>query len=101
VNAVRIELPQLGLVIDDAPAGANLLALLASHKVPLARSCGGDGVCGTCRVQIEGDDVPARSSHEARLHKKQSRVASDDDRYACTIQIPATSKKWVLRTRYW
>ncbi|APV44225.1 putative 2Fe-2 cluster-containing protein [Dehalogenimonas formicexedens] len=43
----------------SAPAheGDNLLEIARSVGVGIAASCGGDGVCGTCRVSIKKGDV--------------------------------------------
>jgi len=94
-----ISLPQLSLEIDSGPEPVNLLSLLGRHRVPLARSCGGDGVCGTCRLRIEGKDLPAISGAETKLAKRQG--ANEGERFACLVEVPASSKTWALRCDYW
>jgi ferredoxin len=92
-------MPQLKKEILNCAAGANLLALLGQHRIPIARSCGGDGVCGTCRVRLEGDDIPPPTKAELILIKKQQ--LDSGERVACLLIIPKSSKTWVLRSDYW
>jgi uncharacterized 2Fe-2S/4Fe-4S cluster protein (DUF4445 family) len=44
-------------VTVSASAGDNLLDIARSAGVGIAASCGGDGVCGTCKVLIEQGDI--------------------------------------------
>ena len=96
---MKIVLPQLGLELESGETPANLLSFLSRHGVPVARSCGGDGVCGTCRLRVEGDDQPVASAGEIRLRKKQGARAGE--RFACLVDLPVSSKTWVLRCDYW
>jgi len=82
---------------DDV--GANLLTILVSHGVPIAQSCGGDGVCGTCAIQITGEDVPTESALEKKVKRMQK--VSEHERMSCLIKVPRSSKTWVLRCNYW
>ena len=36
----------------EFPAGKSLLAVAASMKVKVSSVCGGDGACGTCRIEV-------------------------------------------------
>lgn len=96
---MRIEIPKLTIVIENAREGDNLLALLALKGVPIARSCGGDGVCASCAVWISGDDVPEVSSAEKRLLSRQHK--NPQMRIACLVKLPSTSKTWVIDADYW
>ena len=44
-------------VAVDAGDGDNLLELARKAGVALTASCGGDGVCGTCKVLVEKGEV--------------------------------------------
>jgi uncharacterized 2Fe-2S/4Fe-4S cluster protein (DUF4445 family) len=43
----------------QVPAGTNLLAALTGAGVPLDASCGGNGVCGQCRIKLESGELAA------------------------------------------
>lgn len=47
---------------------------LLAHGVPVASSCGGDGVCGKCRIQIvEGqENISIENETETFLREKYS-----------------------------
>ena len=36
----------------EIPAGSNLMKSLLDAGLPVASSCGGDGVCGKCNVEV-------------------------------------------------
>ena len=98
---MKIESPQLSKSIEGE-AGANLLAKLVEERVPVAHSCAGEGVCGQCWIQIDGNDLAPESDREKKLRKKQGRAAEPKNcRFACLLKIPDSSKTWVLRTDYW
>lgn len=98
---MKIEIPQLKKSFEAA-AGVNLLAKLVSEQVPIAHSCAGDGVCGTCSIQIEGPGLPSESDRELRLRKKQLKGHEPKNcRFACLLKIPDSSKTWVLSSDYW
>ena len=44
-------------VAVDAGDGDNLLELARKAGVTLTASCGGEGVCGTCKVVVEKGEV--------------------------------------------
>jgi 2Fe-2S ferredoxin len=96
---MRIEIPKLGRVIENVPANANLLTVLSMVGVPIARSCAGDGVCGTCAISLTGEGIPPMSSFEKKLLMKQNKDSRL--RIACLIKIPELSKTWVVDATYW
>jgi ferredoxin len=94
-----VSLPQIGRVVEATP-GVDLLTLLVNHGVPLARSCSGAGVCGTCRVKIRGSHLPQPSVQEKQVAKKNGFVDSAE-RLACLLAIPSANIDWVVETTYW
>lgn len=96
---MRLELPQLKRVIEVSEPG-NLLLILRTHKVPIASSCSGEGVCGTCGIVVEGDGVPPVGKHEARLLAQLSQ-SPKHSRMACLVDVPVASKTWVISSSYW
>jgi ferredoxin len=98
---MKIEIPQLNKSFESS-GDVNLLAKLVSEQIPIAHSCAGDGVCGTCSINIEGAELPEESEREKRLRKKQRREHEPKNcRFACLLKVPHSSKTWVLRTDYW
>ena len=62
--------------------GENILTAAASAGIYIHATCGGEGVCGKCRIQLEeGSEV--KTSHTASL--------SEDD-YASGIRLACTSR---------
>ncbi len=78
-----------------ARIGPTLLEISRMHNLPHASVCGGRGRCSTCRVRVEsgGEDLPKRSTLEART--LASANAGPNDRLAC--QIRPTKKLDVVR----
>jgi 2Fe-2S ferredoxin len=63
--------------------GANLMKSLLDAGIPVASSCGGDGVCGKCRISItEGlHHISAKNETEKFLQEKYQLKA--DQRISC------------------
>ncbi len=96
----RLELTKLGKVVDW-PEDANLLTVLVSHGAPVARSCGGEGICGTCRVQLCGPELPEPSPEEQRVAGRVG-VELGRERVSCLLSGPkSASKTWELSCSYW
>ncbi len=74
-------------------AGENILSAAAAAGVYIPASCGGEGVCGKCRIQLEAGEVQSASAANlsAEDHRKglclacTSKALSD-----LTIRIPET-----------
>lgn len=80
------------------PAGATLLDAAIAAGLPVARSCGADGMCARCGLRVlEGDDqVSAEAPDEMRI-KQRNRV-DPALRLACRTHIHgdvvATAEYW-------
>ncbi|MEW6594549.1 MAG: ASKHA domain-containing protein [Thermodesulfobacteriota bacterium] len=82
-------------VTVQAEAGENLLAAAAKAGIFIQASCGGDGVCGKCKVRIESGEVRSEKANlRADEFEKgirlacQTSVAGD-----VTIRIPEQVSK--------
>lgn len=93
--SVKIALPQLQRVIE-AEVGDNLLTLLRRASVPVAHSCAGEGICGTCRVRIEGVKISSPSNAEQQLSKRHR--CPSGTRFACLVTVESDCK---VTTDYW
>lgn len=68
-----IRIPQLNKTIE-APKNSNLMKTLLEANIAVASSCGGDGICGKCKMQVEGDakNISIESEEEKFLKSKLS-----------------------------
>ena len=59
----------------EVPAGTTLLDAALAAGLPVARSCGADGVCGRCGLAIVagGEHLSQESADETRI-KQRNRV---------------------------
>ncbi len=69
------------------PAGTTLLDAALRAAVPLARGCGGDGLCGRCglRVPDAATGLPPETADE-RCAKLRNRVDTEL-RLACRVRV--------------
>ena len=104
---MQIELPQLNKVIvfTIPQKGTTLLNVLVSHGIPIGHSCGGEGVCGTCWVFIEGEQIPKQDIVTRTLWVRQfkNKPLEPSQFFACLIKLSSQdmSKTWVVRCASW
>ncbi len=55
-----------------AEAGDSLLAVAAAAGVYIPAACGGDGVCGKCKVKIEAGQVATQTTGRHRLREEDA-----------------------------
>jgi len=72
-----------------APENLNLLKSLRSFKIPVPFSCGGEGICTTCRVLVLSGEVTKRTILETE--RANERGFKDNERLSC--QCKALSKE--------
>ena len=68
----------------ETPAGATLLASLASNKIFLPSACGGGGSCGMCRCRVlsgGGEILPTETGFFTRKQQQ------DHYRLACQVKV--------------
>ena len=67
--------------IHEASKDWTLLKALRSFKIPVPFSCGGEGICTTCRIILENGELSPRTTLENdRAHE---RSFSDNERLSC------------------
>lgn len=78
--------------VIDVTANASLLAAIVRARLPIGRSCRGQGVCGACKVEIEAgaENLSPRVTAEAHL--------APSERLACLAHVRGPL---VVRTPYW
>ena len=77
-----------GEIQIDVPDGEALLFTLKRAGLPLAAICGGNGACGTCRINIPASwrhRLPEPSRREQRLLDHLN--SADGDRLACRLTM--------------
>lgn len=95
-------MPKIKLTKSDrvlhAETGEVLMKALLRHDVPVASSCGGEGVCGKCRLQVLSGEknLSAPTALERSLQKKYT--LDDNERISCQALICADVE---LDTGYW
>ena len=67
--------------------GTQLMKALLENGVPVASSCGGDGVCRKCVLKIVdgGENLPAPDELEAHLIERDS--LSKNQRVSCQVVV--------------
>lgn len=63
-------------------AGRNLLLLLAEEGIALDQACGGQGICGKCRIKVKGKIAPSTPTDEKYL---SNRELAEGFRLACGL----------------
>ncbi len=82
----------------EMPAGTTLLDAAIAAGLPIARSCGAEGVCSKCALRIldGGENLSPELPDEARI-KQRNRI-DPEDRLACRAEIrgdvTATASYW-------
>ena len=74
----------------------NLMQLLMEQKLFVDNSCNGKGVCGKCKVQLTGGEIPPVSETERNLLKEEE--IERGIRLSCLI-VPETDLQVILPDR--
>lgn len=74
----------------------NLMQLLMEQKLFVDNSCNGKGVCGKCKVQLTGGEIPPVSETERSLLKEEE--IEKGIRLSCLI-VPETDLQVILPDR--
>lgn len=74
--------------VVEGRVGATLLEILEENDLPVFGGCGGMGVCGSCRVQIDPSYANALPAPEATESDTLEMFQADDRvRLACQINL--------------
>lgn len=81
----------------EVPVGSNLMKSLQESGVPVASSCGGEGVCAKCRLSVEsGSEIDLPNETEQFLMQKFKFDSSM--RISCQLKVTADL---TLSASYW
>ena len=95
-------MPQISFVRSFEPiqveASSNLMQTLLKNGIPVASSCGAEGVCTKCRIQIiEGLENLSREN-ERELALREQHPCPEDLRVSCQTDIYGDI---TVDTEYW
>jgi len=86
LSVYKYNLNQLELIANILFTNrCNLLDLLNEHKVSINQSCGGHGICTTCRIIIHNGVTHERSDMERERASERRFLTSE--RLACQLEI--------------
>ena len=84
----------------EAPPQANLMQTLLKAELPVASSCGGEGICGKCIIRIVGDDSALSPMNDQDLNLMEKIDIPADCRVSCQTQVNSEGVVTV-DTDYW
>lgn len=65
----------------------NLLKLLNANNIGINQSCGGNGVCTTCRFFVRSNQENLTQPSDLEIEHKQERNFSNFERLACQTEL--------------
>ena len=72
------------IVVED---GTNLMQALLKNGVPVASSCGGEGVCAKCRIEIMNGRTSLSAETELEIYLRERHGLGKAERIACQVSI--------------
>lgn len=69
------------------PIGANLMHALKDQQIPVASSCGGDGVCHKCFLTIEQGVENLSAPTPTEIYLVQEKQISPQQRLSCQCKV--------------
>jgi len=82
----------------EVPAGTTLLEAVVASGLPIARSCGADGVCAKCGLRIVAGGEALSPESEAETSIKTRNRIDPDLRLACRVTV---SCNLTVTASYW
>lgn len=67
--------------------GENLLTTLNANKVGISQSCGGHGICTTCRIFVLKGLENCNSRTEIEMERAEERGFVENERLACQVNV--------------
>ncbi|MCJ8276970.1 MAG: 2Fe-2S iron-sulfur cluster binding domain-containing protein [Bdellovibrionales bacterium] len=92
----KLNIPQLNRVISVDPK-KTLMDNIIENNIPVASSCGGDGICGKCKMKIMAtSELQPLSELERRTLEKNQ--GEPNERLSCQIHLKQNA---MAETNYW
>lgn len=80
--------------------GSNLMKCLLEAQIPVASSCGGEGICRKCFVTVETGQESLSAPTPTELYLWKEKEVPDNQRMSCQCEILGEALI-TLRTPYW
>jgi 2Fe-2S ferredoxin len=93
----KIKLAKSGRILE-APMGANLFAFLNDMGVPVASSCGGEGVCTKCLVNVLEGQENLTIENELEIDMRDIHDSPRSYRMSCQTEVNGDI---TIDTEYW
>lgn len=74
-------------VVIEIKEPTNLLELLNANDIGISQSCGGNGICTTCRVYVKEGMESLSERSELELERAEERSFKSDERLCCQAEI--------------
>lgn len=94
---VRVRLEPSGRILE-VPRKSNLLRILQEAQIPVGSSCGGKGICASCKIIILNGADNLSTPNDIELDLKERNGLSEHDRISCQSQIYGDI---TITTNYW
>ncbi len=92
----QLNVPQCNRVIPLDPK-VSLMQNLLNNNIPVASSCGGDGICGRCKMRVfTPAPLPEMSDLERKTLEKNK--AQPGERLSCQMHLKESAQ---VETNYW
>jgi 2Fe-2S ferredoxin len=82
----------------EAERGVNLMKALLEADRPVASSCGGEGVCGKCRVTVVTGADQLGAPNDLELFLRERENLGPQERISCQCVLLGDVQ---LDTKYW
>ena len=92
----KLNCPQLNRVIDLDPR-KSLMDNLRDQNIPVASSCGGEGICGKCRMRISTEEALQKPS-ELEVSTLENNSGEPGERLSCQLHLNKNAR---VETNYW
>ena len=79
-------------------SGETLMANLLGAGVPVASSCGGEGICGKCKVTIISGQDNLSAVNEVELLLREKNQLKGNERISCQVWVKGNCE---IDTSYW
>lgn len=93
----KIDLPQLQRSLEVQP-NKTVMQHLLEAKIPVASSCGGEGVCGKCKVIVLSSDSTLTAPTETEKLTSRRLKIQKGERLSCQC---SPLKDLQIKTTYW
>jgi adenylate cyclase len=86
---VRFRSPHDGTALRsvEMPRGTTLLEAVQRAGLPIARACGGGGLCGRCGVEVLAGGEGLAPPGDAEQRAKRANRVPDALRLACQVEL--------------